>query len=439
MRSKSPLPLATLINTKRISLAIVLALGSGALISCGGGGDSARVAQTVDASKNGVTRIELEDNEGYAHFKGTLQLNLNGRNSENALTNLNSKASWKLSDTSLGSIRNGLFTAAGKPGELIVTAEYAGLSTTQNIIVSDANLISISVTPANSSVDECKNASFTANALFDNGLTLEYPLTWAITEGATLASFNDDTKGELSTKNSGTVSIVARGKNNSDETISSPVLNFPINDSLVSVALRSDKTLNMREGESATVTLTGTYSDNSTAVITSNSNLTAAPSASLTIEGAKITAKNGSYAGTDVVLTGSCGGQTNDLTIVVLKKQIKSIEIKNSNGGSDNLSVTEGGNLDLNITATFADDSTDSNYDYKVNWSIVDSKSDDFDDDLITLDQTGKLTISGDLNLALNQQLKLVVRAEVRDENDKVVTNAQGQQLVDEINIVVRP
>ncbi|AQT61930.1 hypothetical protein [Cellvibrio sp. PSBB023] len=439
MRSKSPLTLATLINTKRISLAIVLALGSGALISCGGGGDSARVAQTVDASKNGVTRIELEDNEGYAHFKGTLQLNLNGRNSENALTNLNSKASWKLSDTSLGSIRNGLFTAAGKPGELIVTAEYAGLSTTQNIIVSDANLISISVTPANSSVDECKNASFTANALFDNGLTLEYPLTWAITEGATLASFNDDTKGELSTKNSGTVSIVARGKNNSDETISSPVLNFPINDSLVSVALRSDKTLNMREGESATVTLTGTYNDNSTAVITSNSNLTAAPSASLTIEGAKITAKNGSYAGTDVVLTGSCGGQSGELDLVILKKQIKSIEIKNSNGGTDNLSVTEGGNLDLNITATFADDSTDSNYDYNVNWSIVDSKSDDFDDDLITLDQTGKLSVSGDLDLALNQQLKLVVRAEVRDENDKVVTNAQGQQLVDEINIVVRP
>lgn len=439
MRSKSPLTLATLINTKRISLAIVLALGSSALISCGGGGDSTRVAQTVDASKNGVTRIELEDNEGYAHFKGTLQLNLNGRNSENAITNLNSKASWKLSDTSLGSIRNGLFTAAGKSGELVVTVEYAGLSATQNIIVSDANLISISVTPANSSVDECKNASFTASALFDNGLTLEYPLTWTVTEGATLASFNDATKGELSTKNSGTVSIIASGKNNSGETISSQPLNFPINDSLVSVALRSDKTLNMREGESATVTLTGTYSDNSTALITSNSNLTAAPSASLTIEGAKITAKNGSYAGTNVVLTGSCGGQTNDLTIVVLKKQVKSIEIKNSNGGTDNLSVTEGGNLDLNITATFADDSTDNNYDYKVNWSIVDSKSDDFDDDLITLDQTGKLSISGDLNLALNQQLKLVVRAEVRDENDRVATNAQGQQLVDEINIVVRP
>ena len=103
------------------------------------------------------------------------------------------------------------------------------------------------------------------------------------------------------------------------------------------------------------------------------------------------------------------------------------------------ISVTEGSNLELNITATFADDTTDSNYDYNLNWSIVDSKSDEYEDDLITLDQTGKLSVSSELDLALNQQLNLVVRAEVRDEDDRIATNAQGQQLVDEINIVVRP
>lgn len=422
------------------SCALLLSVGALGLSGCGGGdGDSARVAQTVDASKNGVTSIELEDNEGYAHFKGTLQLNLLGRNSENVTTNLNNKATWKLSDKTLGSIKNGLFSAAGKSGELIVTVDYAGLSETQNIIISDANLVSINVTPASSSVDECKNASFTASALFDNGLTLEYPLTWAVTEGGTLAQFSDAAKGELSTKNSGAVSVVARGENNSGEVISSTPLSFPINDTLVSLALVSDKELEMREGESATVTITGTYSNNSTAIITSNSTLAANPSASLTIEGAKITAKNGSYAGTDLTLTGACGGEMDELALVILKKQLKSVEIKNSNGGTDNLSVTEGGNLDLNITATFADDTTDSNYDHRVNWSIVKSRSDDFVDSLITLDQTGKLSVSADLDLALNQQVRLVVRAEVRDEDDRIATNAQGQQLVDEINIVVRP
>lgn len=422
------------------SCALLLGMGALGISGCGGGdGDSARIAQTVDASKNGVTSIELEDNEGYAHFKGTLQLNLIGRNSENVATNLNTQATWKLSDKTLGSIKNGLFTASGKSGELIATVEYAGLSETQNIIVSDANLVSISVTPASSSVDECKNASFTGSALFDNGLTLEYPLIWAVTEGVTLAQFSNTTKGELSTKNSGVVSIVAHAENNNGELISSTPLSFPINDTLVSLALVSDKELEMREGESATVSITGTYTNNSTAVITSNSTLAADPSASLTIEGAKITAKNGSYAGTDLTLTGACGGETDELALVILKKQLKSVEIKNSNGGTENLSVTEGSNLELNITATFADDTTDSNYDYNLTWSIVDSKSDDYEDDLITLDQTGKLSVSSELDLALNQQLNLVVRAEVRDEDDRIATNAQGQQLVDEINIVVRP
>jgi len=58
---------------------------------------------------------------------------------------------------------------------------------------------------------------------------------------------------------------------------------------------------------------------------------------------------------------------------------------------------------------------------------------------MITLDQTGRLSVSADLDLALNQQLRLVVRAEVVDSDNRIVTNPQGQQLVDEINIVVRP
>src|SRR5690606_22109909 len=105
-----------------------------------------------------------------------------------------------------------------------------------------------------------------------------------------------------------------------------------------------------------------------------------------------------SYAGTDVILTGSCGGQNNTLDLVILKKVITSIEIKNSNGGTDNLSVTEGSNLELNVTATFADNSTDSDYTHNVKWSIDGVKSDNFDDDMITLDQTGKLSVNADLD-----------------------------------------
>lgn len=421
-----------------VPCALLLGATTLGLTACGGGGDSARVAQTVDAGKNGIVRVELEDNEGYAHYQGRLQLNLIGRNSENVATNLNSKATWKLSDASLGSINNGLFTPSGKVGELIITVDYAGLSDTQNVIVSDANLVSLTVNPVAAPIDECQNATLTANAVFDNGLTLEYDLNWAVTEGASLASFSDVSSGTLSTKNSGAVTVVVSANNNSGEKVSSTPVTINIADSLRSLTLTSNKAAEMREGDSATVSIKGTYANNASLALP-NAGLTATPSSSLTIEGTKITAKNGTYAGTDVELVASCGGESDSLDLVILKKELKSIEIKNSNGGTDNLSVTEGSNLELNVTATFADNATDSNYDYNLNWSIVDSKSDDFDDDLITLDQTGKLSVSSDLDLALNQQLRLVVRAEVRDEDNRIATNAQGQQLVDEINIVVRP
>jgi hypothetical protein len=432
MHSKSP------INAKHITLALALGVGCATLVSCGGGGDSARVAQTIDASKNGVVSVQLEDNDGYAHFKGSLQLNLVGSNDQNVTTNLNNKATWKLSDKSLGSIKNGLFTASGKTGELTVNAEYAGLTTSQNIIVSDANLDSISITATSSSVDECKNANFTASALFDNGLTLEYPLTWAITEGSTLASFKDANQGVLSTNNSGQVRIVARGINNSGEIVNSDALEFSINDTLTGLTLTANRALEMREGDTATLSITGTYSDSSTAVITDNSTITANPSSAVTLNGATLTAKSGSYAGTDVELSGSCGGVNNTLDIKILKKEISSIEIKNSNGGTSSLSVTKGGNLDLNVTATFTDNGTDSNYTHNIKWSIDESKSDDFDDDMITLDQTGLFSVSSNLNLALNQQLRITVRAEVVD-NGTIVTNPQGQQLMDVVEVTVRP
>lgn len=435
----SVLPLTACRWGKSLGMALFLGLGAVTLIGCGSEGDSARIAQTIDASKNGVTQIALKENEGYAHFKGSLQLNLIGSNDQQVTTNLNRKATWTLSDPSLGSIKEGLFTAAGAVGELIVTAEYAGLSVSQNLIVSDADLESISVDTATSAVDECQNASFTATALFDNGLTLEYPLTWVVTQGQSIARFPDEQRGELRTTNSGTVQVVARGKNNSGETISSAPFSLTINDSLVDISLTSDKALEMREGDSATLTVTGTYQDNHTANIFANTTLSANPRDAVSIEGAKIQAKKGSYTGTNVVVTGACGGLSKALTLVVLKQRIESIEIKNSNGGTNNLSVTQGSNLELKITATFTDNSTDNNYTHKVRWSIDESQSDDFDRDLITLDQTGKLSVSADLDLILNQQIGLVVRAEVLNDDDQVATNPDGELLVDEITVIVRP
>lgn len=420
------------------SLALLLSMGAFGLSGCGGGdGDSARVEQTVDASKNGVIKTEIAENEGYVHIKGSTQFNLIGIDAKGKEINLNNKATWTLSDKSLGTVKNGLVTSAGVAGNVELHADYAGIRQTQPLIITAANLLSISIDEGTSEGDECKNATFTAKAHFEQDLVLEYPLTWVITEGAALASFSDPTKGIMSTKNSGAVKVIAQAQNNAGELIKSEPASYTIQDTLVSLNVASDKNPEMREGDTATISVIGTYSSNSTTTdITSNTTLSADPASAIKFEGNKITAQNGTPDGVDVLLTGTCGGVEDNLELVVKEKELRSIQIKNTNGGTEDLTITEGSSMDLNITATYIDNSTNSNYTYQVHWEIDEERSDNFDDSMITINQDGVLNVNTDLNLL--QQIEIVVVAEVRDENGDVETNPLGQDLADDIDIRVQ-
>ncbi len=69
-------------NGIHFSLALLASVGLFSLTGCGGGdgdGDSARLAQIADASKNTVTSIAIADNEQYVHYKGFYQFELLGK------------------------------------------------------------------------------------------------------------------------------------------------------------------------------------------------------------------------------------------------------------------------------------------------------------------------------------------------------------------------
>jgi hypothetical protein len=86
---------------KGIHLSVaLLSLGLVALTGCGGGdNDSARFAQTVDASKNTITQIALTEDTTTVHVQGSHQFKVNGLDAENkVIADLTSKASWTLSD-----------------------------------------------------------------------------------------------------------------------------------------------------------------------------------------------------------------------------------------------------------------------------------------------------------------------------------------------------
>ena len=436
-----------LTRLSRTTLMVAL-LGVGVtLTGCGGDGEeeAKQFSQIIEAGSSGIVATELEENSGYVHIRGTQQFTLTGIDKEGERINLSNKTTWRVSDTSLGRINDrGLFTPTGTAsGEFTLTAEFAGQSHSQSIIVSDANLVSVTVSNPQSSVDVCKNTTFTAEALFDNSLTLNYPLTWSLATASDLANFTNTASPVLSTYGSGSVSVRATGKNNDDENIQSPAFEFLIADTLTDLAISNDDNddeIRLREGQETTLTVTATYTDSSTADITENTllSVSSTSAASIDPETGVFTAEAGSYEGTPVTVTGTCDDQTIELVITVIKAAVESIEIRNSNNSTNDVSITQGSSTELSVTATLAGDAgTDNDYTYNLEWSIDEDLSDSFDSNLISIDENGRLETDSDLNLGV--RLTLVVSVRILDTNGNTLRNAAGEELIDTIDVFVNP
>lgn len=400
-------------NGIHFSLALLASVGLFSLTGCGGGdgdGDSARLAQIADASKNTVTSIAIADNEQYVHYKGFYQFELLGNDGSGNAVNLTKKATWKISDPSLGKIKDGYFTPAGGSGDFTLTAEYAGLAATQQINVSNANLIGITVSHPTGSVEECRNTTFTATAQFDNGKNLPYPLTWRVIEGGANASFKDAEKNTLNTTNSGIITVIAAGVDNAGTEVKSLPYSFNISEGLTRIDVAIDRTNpELSSEESANVSVKGIYGDSSNPVdILENTSLSASPSESLAIQGTKVIGKKGSVSGTKVTLTATCGGVEGKQDLTIKERDVKSLQINNANS----LRVDRGENLDLSATATFADNTTDQDF-KNVTWRIRDNDViPDGEESRVTINEEGLVTVAE--NLSINGTfITVIVEVEV--------------------------
>lgn len=433
------------------SLALLVSMGAFSLSGCGGGdGDSGRVAQTVDASKNGVTQIALADTstDGYVHINGKLQFNLIGTDSTGKEINLNNKATWTLSDKSLGNVKNGLFTAAGKMGTgLVLSAAYAGLPTqTQDIVLSDANLTAIEVSHPTNTVDVCKNTTIASTTTFSDGKSYDYPLTWSLVDSASsqLGNFADAAKPELSTKKSGVLKVVASGKDNSGKVVTSNQLELTIKNSLTKLTLTSDKALEMRQGQTAKLKVMGDYLGSDPTEVTKNASLTSSNTAALTVNASTgvVTAVSGSFTGTDVTVTASCDGIPSTLVIKVTKPEIQKMEIvgQTSTTATETLSVSVGGSVEPRIKVTYPSSTSIDPEIYSGKntlWEITNTPT-GYDSSKVTLDSTtGKVTITS--SMALSTSIVVTLSAKLLDSDNKVLTGSDGTELKDTIQLTINP
>lgn len=427
------------------SLAFLLSVGAISLSGCGGGSNtsSERLAQTVDASKNGVTSVALADNEGSIQFKGSFQFDLIGKDNAGKETNLNNIATWTLTDPTLGSIKNGLFTASGKVGALTLNASYAGLTDSQPVTLTDANLVGITVEHTTGSVDVCKNTQFTAKALFSDGKTYNYPLTWSLADSAnaSLASFANPAKPDLSTKKSGVVKVVAKGNDNDNKVISSPEFEFTIDKTLTTLAITSDKETDMRQGQTATATVTANYINNTSAIVTPNSTLVSSDPKLATVDATSglITAVSGTIRGADVDLNASCDDITATLALTILKPNIQSMSIvgPSSELATESVSVAIGDEIDLRVRVSFAETGvTPEIYaGNDVEWIIQDN-SFDYDKSKVTIDGASGL-IRVDESLSLTQNIELTVQARITKIGGGTEVGSDGNELKDTIKVTI--
>lgn len=439
---------------KGIHLSVaLLSLGLVALTGCGGGdNDSARFAQTVDASKNTITQIALTEDTTTVHVQGSHQFKVNGLDAENkVIADLTSKASWTLSDSALGSVSAGLFKGKGTKGdmgEVKLTVSYAGITDEAIVKLTDAELrgVTVSHKSPDASVDVCKNTSFEYTTLFSDNGNYDYPLTWKVTSStpAGIASFPDTKLSALRTTKSGVIKVVATGKDTTGKEINSPEFEFTINPNLIAINLTPAETIELRQGQKRTLSITGNYKDGSSVDITNNASLKSSDEAVLKVSATgELTAVSGSAAGTEVEVTASCDNIEKKLLVKVTKPEIQKIEIIGSanTNSTESLTISVGAEINPRIKVTYP---TTSNLEPEVykgtnsEWTFTNLPT-GFDQSSLTaqVNTDGEVEVKVKDSLVLTQSVTVTLNTRLFDSNNKTIIGTDGSELKDSIQLTI--
>ncbi len=144
----------------------------------------------------------------------TVQLTATGVNDDGSTASLNS-VDWSSSDTSVATVDTSGMLKGVAAGTATITAKSGSVSGTATVNVTVANLSSISVTPANTTVAPGQQQQFTATGQLANGQTVD--ITKSVTWSSSNTSVATITSAGVATAQSGatgqTAEITATSNN----------------------------------------------------------------------------------------------------------------------------------------------------------------------------------------------------------------------------------
>jgi uncharacterized protein YjdB len=114
----------------------------------------------------------------------TQQMTATGNNNDGTTQDLTSKAIWTTSDSTIATVSSTGLVTAVSPGNATISAASGTVSPgTASVTVTLANILSIAVTPTNSTKNQGETEQFTATATLADGTThnISNGVSWSLT------------------------------------------------------------------------------------------------------------------------------------------------------------------------------------------------------------------------------------------------------------------
>jgi len=269
--------------------------------------------------------------------------------------NITTAVSWTSANTTVATISNaagsaGLATGV-RGGTSSIIATLNGVSGSTVLTVSGALLVSITVTPANSSAAKGTQQNFTATGLYNDGTqqNLTTVVNWSSSTAAASISNVAGSQGQATAAAVGATTITATYGAITGST------HFTVTAAtLVSIAVTAPH-LSIAKGTTVQFTATGTYSDQTTQNLTQTAAWNSATATVATITNAPATAgvATGMALGTTVITAMSAGVTSAPVTLTVTPAALVSIAVTPANA-----ITTIGGTVQYAATGTYTDGST---------------------------------------------------------------------------------
>ncbi|MGT4675263.1 Ig-like domain-containing protein [Aeromonas caviae] len=315
----------------------------------------------------------------------TRQLTATATYSDNTTANVTGSVAWLSDDMTTATVSTtGLLTGMAQ-GTTEVTASQNGItSNTVQVIVTDAVLTAIEITPPSVSVGKGQTQQLTTTATYSDNTTADVTgsVAWLSYDTATATI---TTNGLLTGVEQGTAEVTA-----SLDGMTSNAVQVTVTDAVLTAIAITPPSVSVGKGQTQQLTATATYSDNTTADVTGSVAWLSDDTATATITTNGLL--TGVEQGTAEVTASQDGVTSNAVQVTVTDAVLTAIDIT-----PPSVSVGKGQTQQLTATATYSD-STTANVTGSVAWLSDDAATATVISGLLTGVEEGTTEISASLD-----------------------------------------